>query len=677
MVDLEKIQKKYGEFYIFGKYLYYKPILDICCDEKSQAKNTFRRIQDELKKHKNSYFVGYVSYEFGILEYLERGIEAKDSSVNFGGDFSRDYRVKSSADSSTNSSDYRADSSLPLLHFRLFAKRKNLAEIKYHKNSYAKFLPTITHPINKEQYAKDFSTIKNELKNGNSYQINYTQEMRLSTHLNGKEIFSLLAPRQNTKYKAYLHAPFVEICSFSPELFFALKHHKKKCKIIVEPMKGTMPRSANKVKDKANKKALAKDKKNIAENIMIVDLLRNDLHKIAKNLSYKLLQIKTYKTLHQMTSKISATLRESTILDATKNHKKPKQKHSKQNLLYSIFRALFPCGSISGAPKKSSTQIIEKLEKRKRGIYCGAIGVIGQKEATFSVAIRTLFALQSQKEWRYGVGSGVVWDSACDEEIAELELKSKFLENTENFALIETILIKQNRAFLLASHLDRITKSAKELGFDITNLERLFGLESCSQKQSVELINNAGNFIGEFIDFSPCDCKNGWENLPPKVLKTLGQKCENAENQKQILRVLLYKNGEVRLEILPFKPTQSHTIKIAKNKLESRNDALYHKSTLRAHFTQIPSKQNKVFDFIYLNERGEVCEGSRSNIVILQNNVLYTPSTKSGLLNGILRDNFINSKILHEKSLTLKDLQNAQKIFCINSVRGVQEVRLF
>lgn len=670
LVDLQKIQKKYGEFYIFGKYLYYKPILDICCDEKSQAKNAFMHIQDELKKHKNSYFVGYVSYELGILEYLECGIEAKDSSVDFGGDC----RAKSSADSSTNSSDYRADSSLPLLHFRLFAKRKKLADIKYHKNSYAKFLPTITHHIDKERYANDFSAIKNELKNGNSYQINYTQEMWLSTHLNGKEIFFLLTPRQNTKYKAYLHTPFVEICSFSPELFFAFKHHKKKRKIIVEPMKGTMPRSANKAKDKANKKALARDKKNIAENIMIVDLLRNDLHKIAKNLSYKLLQIKTYKTLHQMTSKISATLEKSTILDAPKIHKKPKQKHSKQNLLYSIFRALFPCGSISGAPKKSSTQIIEKLERRKRGIYCGAIGVIGQKEATFSVSIRTLFALKSQKEWRYGVGSGVVWDSVCDEEIAELELKSKFLENTENFALIETILIKQNRAFLLAPHLGRITKSAKELGFDTANLERLFGLESHIQRQSVELIKNAGNFIDEFMYFSPCDCKNGWENLPPKVL--LEQKCENAENQKHILRVLLYKNGEVRLEILPFKPIQSRTIKIAKNKLESRNDALYHKSTLRAHFTQTPSKQNKVFDFIYLNERSEVCEGSRSNVVILQNNVLYTPSTKSGLLNGILRDNFINSKILREKSLTLKDLQNAQKIFCINSVRGVQEVRL-
>lgn len=257
MVDLEKIQKKYGEFYIFGKYLYYKPILDICCDEKSQAKNAFRQIENELKKHKNSYFVGYVSYELGILEYLECGIESKDSSVDFGGDFSRDCRVKSSADSSF----YRADSSLPLLHFRLFAKRKKLADIKYHKNSYAKFLPTITHSIDKERYAKDFSAIKNELKNGNSYQINYTQEMRLSTHLNGKEIFFLLTPRQNTKYKAYLHTPFVEICSFSPELFFALKHHKKECKIIVEPMKGTMSRNADKIKDKANKKALAKDKK--------------------------------------------------------------------------------------------------------------------------------------------------------------------------------------------------------------------------------------------------------------------------------------------------------------------------------------------------------------------------------------------------------------------------------
>lgn len=664
------IQKKYGEFYIFGKYLYYEPILDICCDEKSQAKTAFKQIQNELKRHKNSYFVGYVSYELGILEYLECGAKSKklDFSVDFGGNFP--------ADSRANSSDSCVDSSLPLLHFRLFAKRKNLFDIlsctkaKYRKNSYSKFLPTIIRPIDKERYAKDFSAIKNELKNGNSYQINYTQEMRLSTHLNGKEIFWLLTPRQNTKYKAYLRTPFVEICSFSPELFFALKQHKKQHKIIVEPMKGTMPRSTDKSQDKSNKKALANDTKNIAENIMIVDLLRNDLHKIAKNLSYKLLQIKTYKTLHQMTSKISATLQKEAILDIPKNHKKSKQKHSKQNLLYNIFRALFPCGSISGAPKQSSTQIIEKLEQRKRGIYCGAIGVIGQKEATFSVAIRTLFRLNPQKQWRYGVGSGVVWDSVCDDEIAELELKSKFLENTEKYALIETILIKQNRAFLLSSHLDRITKSAKELGFDMTNLERLFGAKSFSQR--IELIKNTGKFIDKFVDFSPCACKNAWENLPPKVLKALGQK-----SKKQILRLLLYKNGELKLEILPFVPIQSRTIKIAKNKLESRNDALYHKSTLRAHFTHIPSKQNNVFDFIYLNEKGEVCEGSRSNVVILQDNVLYTPSTKSGLLNGVLRDNFIHSNILCEKSLTLKDLQNAQKIFCINSVRGVQEVRLF
>ena len=653
LVDLEKIQNKYGEFYIFGEHLYYAPILDIACDKKSQAKNAFNNIQYELKKHKNSYFVGYVSYELGILEYLECGLEAKDCS----------------ADCGINSG---ADFSAPLLHFRLFAKRKKLADIKakYHKNSYSKFLPTIVRPIDKKRYAKDFSAIKNELKNGNSYQINYTQEMRLSTHLNGKEIFSALTPRQNTKYKAYLPTPFVEICSFSPELFFSLKHHKKKCKIIVEPMKGTMPRNSDKSKDKANKKALLKDTKNIAENVMIVDLLRNDLHKIAKNLSYKLLQIKTYKTLHQMTSKISATLSKNTILDIPKTHKKPKQKHSKQNLLYSIFRALFPCGSITGAPKKSSTQIIEKLEKRKRGIYCGAIGVIGQKEATFSVAIRTLFRFK--KEWRYGVGSGVVWDSVCSEEIAEIELKSKFLQSAEKFALIETILVDKNRAFLLASHLARITKSAKELGFDMTNLERLFGAESFSQRQGVELIKNTSDFVDKFADFSPYDCKNAWEKLPPKVLKRT--KYQNA--QKQILRLLLYKNGGLELEILPFKPIQSRTIKIAKNKLESRNDALYHKSTLRAHFTQIPSKQNNLFDFIYLNDRGEVCEGSRSNVVILQNNVLYTPSAKSGLLNGILRDNFIKSNILREKSLTLKDLQNAQKIFCINSVRGVQEVNL-
>ncbi len=676
-IDFGKLEAHFSEFAIFGKHLYYKPILDIVCFDRAEAKHTFAKIQKMLSVHKNSFAVGFVSYELGILEY---GLDFHLNNANNELD-SRAFDCV----------DFSRESKIPLIFFRLFSKRIKLAKLakSSHKSSSKiatksslNFMPKILQNIDKARYAKDFNTIKNALKNGETYQINYTQELHLQSNLNGLEIFSSLLPRQNTKYKAFLKTPFVEIASFSPELFFCLKGRKIK----VEPMKGTMPRSDIKSKDRDNKKALQKDEKNVAENMMIVDLLRNDLHKIAHHLDYKLLQIKSYKTLHQMTSKITAFLRKNIVLDTQKKYAKSSDY---TNNLYEIFCALFPCGSISGAPKKSSVEIIKKLEKRERGIYCGAIGAISQKKkkinATFSVPIRTAFRKQNEYFWRYGVGSGVVWDSILREEIAELELKSSFLFR-EDFALIETMLMKNNRVFLLEAHLARMLKSAKDLGFDLRDLQNL-GLKNIAQNNDNSKFPILAKNISDFVRFAPIDSKllktNAWKNLPPKMLQTLRQNLnyKNNENKPKILRLLLRKNGEVKIEILPFSQIKSSAIKIAKNTLNSRNDALYHKSTLRGHFTQIPAgRKDNIFDFIYLNQRGEICEGSRSNIVILASGKdgknLYTPRQKSGLLNGVLRDNFLRHKIVREKTLRLKDLKNAEKIFCINSVRGVQEVFL-
>lgn len=647
-----------SEFAIFGEYIYYKPILEIVCTQKSCLKSAFHTLQENLKTHKNSFAVGFVSYELGILEY---GFN-EDSSVL---DFNALDSIATNKDSEK----------LPLVFFRLFSKKMKLSNARFPKSS-IEFLPTIIQNIDKSRYANDFANIKNALKQGQSYQINYTQELLITSKINGLEIFNAILPRQNTKYKAYLNTPFVEIASFSPELFFKLRGRK----ISVKPMKGTMPRHPNKKRDKANKKALQNDTKNVAENIMIVDLLRNDLHKIAHNFSYKLLQVKSYKTLHQMTSKISATLRKNSLLE-TQNHAKS------SNVLYEIFAGLFPCGSISGVPKKASLEIIKRLEKRERGIYCGAIGTISHKNkqinAEFSVPIRTLFRHCSEKFWRYGVGSGVVWDSNADEEIAELELKSSFLFR-QDYSLIETMLMKNNHIFLLDSHINRLTKSAINLGFDLGELKRFDLLDFANKDFKLpNLIKN----VQDFMEFNPLNCaiinSDAYQKLPPKMLENIKQNPANYnDNKAKILRLLLHKRGQLQIEILPLKNLTSSTIKIAKNRLDSRNDALYHKSTLRAHFKQIPQAQKReIFDFIYLNKKGEVCEGSRSNVVVLMrtkkgNKMLYTPSQKSGLLNGVLRDNFVRHKILHERVLYLEDLHNVEKIFCINSVRGVQEVFL-
>ena len=674
-IDFDKLKAHFSEFAIFGGHLYYKSILDIVCFDRAEAKHTFVRIQKKLSLHKHSFAVGFVSYELGILEY---GLDFHLNNTNNALDSKEGDNIASSG-----------ESKIPLIFFRLFSKRIKLAKLtksvpKIATKSSLNFMPTILKNIDKIRYAKDFESIKTHLKNGETYQINYTQELHLQSRLNGLEIFSSLLPHQHTKYKAYLNTPFVEIASFSPELFFALKGRQIK----VEPMKGTMPRHQNKKHDKANKSRLKQDEKNVAENMMIVDLLRNDLHKIAHNLDYKLLQIKSYKTLHQMTSNITASLRKKTILDSQKHCAKSR---ADKKMLYDIFASVFPCGSISGAPKKASLDIIKNLEKRERGIYCGAMGVITQKKeglkATFSVPIRTLFQKRDENFWRYGVGSGVVWDSILGEEIAELELKSSFLFR-QDFVLFETMLMKNNRVFLLDSHLSRMIKSAKDLGFNLGGLQQL-GLEKVAQNNDNFKPPILAKNISDFMEFNPLDSTllktNAWQNLPPKMLQKLRQNLatndKNHKDKPKILRLLLRKNGEVRLEILEYSQIKSKIIKIATNTLNSHNDALYHKSTLRGHFTQIPQHQkSNIFDFIYLNQNGEICEGSRSNIVILMREkngeTLYTPSQKSGLLNGVLRDNFLSHNIVCEKILTLQDLQKAQKIFCINSVRGVQEVFL-
>lgn len=589
--------------FIFGKFIYLEPVLRIYTFYQNELEEKFQQL--EANKN-NGFFVGYVSYEAFSYSHNESFMPI-----------------------------------IPIFDFTLFKKKKKIKDFfKYHHIKHPIFYPNLLNNLNFNNYKQDFYKIKDELKKGNTYQVNYTQEIRFSTHCTGFEIFNNLLSIQDTKYKAYLKTEFIEIISFSPELFFKIKNNK----ITLQPMKGTIKRGKTTKEDNDNKHFLQNDPKNRSENMMIVDLLRNDISQIAKPTTLKvkkLLEVVTYPTLHQMISTLKAQ-----ILPCS---------------LYSIFKAIFPCGSITGAPKKSTMRIIDNLEKRQRGVYCGAIGVISNKKSIFNVPIRTITSY-NENFYRYGVGSGIVWDSKLCEEFEELKLKSIFLfKSAPDFSLVETMLLKNNKVFLLGRHLARLFKSADMLGFDSSKIKAHsnFAFKHESLKN---------NNLEYFLKVQPNNLYSFWDELPDYFLKFL-----KISTKSSIIRLFLNRNGDFSMTQLPFLDSINNKVIISSSLLHSNNDLLYHKTTFRKWFG---STNNKIFDTIFLNQKGEVCEGSRSNLVILKNDKLYTPHLKSGLLNGTFRELLLSSGIIKECILNKKDLFQAQKVFCINSVRGIVEVSL-
>jgi para-aminobenzoate synthetase / 4-amino-4-deoxychorismate lyase len=444
--------------------------------------------------------------------------------------------------------------------------------------------------------------IKEEIAEGNTYQVNYTYDSHLWTPLAPLDLYEMLLPRQTTPYTAFIENQYESILSFSPELFFEIEGRNIRAK----PMKGTASRGKNSVEDDANRIGLQDDAKNRSENVMIVDLLRNDLGKVATPGSVKVTQlfdVETHSTLHQMTSEIVAELNPSTSL-------------------WGIFKALFPCGSVTGAPKRSTMAIIDALEKGPRGVYCGAIAFLQPGRATFSVPIRILQRTHDETDYRYRVGSGIVWDSDPQEEWLETQTKTAFLQG--DYQLLETIRVTDGVWLYGPEHLARMEQSATALGFPF-------------QKPSM-----------------------------------------TGQHPDGILRLLLARDGTFTTELHPDKGIHSTRVAIALHCVASFEPLLRHKTTYRPWYTESLEKirTGELFDELFLNERGEVTEGSRSNLFAQINGVLYTPPLACGLLNGILRQKLLDDGKCQERCLRLDDLQKAGRLFCGNSVRGLVEVQL-
>ena len=295
-------------------------------------------------------------------------------------------------------------SSFPLLWFGLYEKPKviNLPQYSFNKNYNLNW----RFSLSQEEYKRAITSIKNYIAEGNTYQVNYT--LRLKANFPGEpwQLFQQLILAQPANYAAYLELERYTICSASPELFFHLRGDK----LITRPMKGTAMRGSSLSEDQAMAEWLFNSEKNRAENVMIVDMIRNDLGKIANFHSVRvtsLFDVEQYPTLWQMTSTIEAQTNAN---------------------LTEILTALFPCASITGAPKKRTMEIIRELEKTPRNIYTGSLGFISpQGEVQFNVAIRTVLIDRERKQAEYGVGSGIVWDSLAEDEYRECQLKAKLL----------------------------------------------------------------------------------------------------------------------------------------------------------------------------------------------------------------------------------------------------------
>lgn len=523
---------------------------------------------DKLEKLKNDYYlVGYIRYEARDI-FLGKKVQAK----------------------------------YPLLYFEVFSDYKIFEPVKNPREVYLFPKPKISF----SEYKKGFDVIKAEIASGNTYEVNYTFDFQIDTNYSSNEIYNYFFKEQKTPYNAFFKNNYEEILSFSPELFFK----KVGNKILTKPMKGTIERGCNEKEDREKINFLKNDLKNRAENVMIVDLLRNDLGRISKTGSVKvpkLFEIETHKTLHQMTSEIISEIKDGTTL-------------------YEIFQAIFPCGSITGAPKISTMNIIDNVEVGNRNVYCGAIGFIHKDCCEFSVPIRILQKTKDERSYIYRAGGAVVWDSVVENEWDEAILKTAFLaENSRDWQLLETLKVEGGKPILFCEHLERLRTSARKLNF--------------------------------------------------KYNKTL----ENLKfSQDGMYRILLSKNGNFRVEFKPLKEIKTDKVVISDKIVNSSDVFLYHKMTFRPYYNESfeKIKNNEIYDEIFFNEKGELTEGSRSNVIVNLGGVLYTPPVSCGLLNGTFRQKMLKDGKCEEKILYKKDLLDAQNIYCVNSVRGMREVFL-
>ncbi|MEX0297868.1 MAG: aminodeoxychorismate synthase component I [Kordiimonas sp.] len=460
---------------------------------------------------------------------------------------------------------------------------------------------------------------------GDVYQINHTLPIPVKLQGSATGLYQKLRQRQPVSFGAYIDTGEDKILSLSPELFL----EKKGDQLSARPMKGTAPRGRTPEEDSEAKLSLRNDPKSQAENLMIVDLIRNDLSRISEAGSVEvptLFEVEQYPTLLQMTSTVKAKARASL---------KP----------YELLKAMFPCGSVTGAPKVRAMEIIQSLETSPRGVYCGTIGHFSpQTEGAdanwcLNVPIRTLI-LDKNGDGRLNVGSGVVADSDPTGEYEECLLKASFTDGAPvQFSLIETMRYENGKISHLTQHLQRLKNSATYFDF------------SCD-------LTHTKNTLFEHI-----------EAIAPTT-------------ETRRIRLLVDKRGATSVTSAPVELTEGSgngTVCLSAVQTNSDDPFLFHKTTNRSLYEQAIADVRKRghMDVLFFNEYGHLTEGAISNVFVEKKGILYTPPVLAGVLPGILRSELLeNRSDVQEKILTESDLKTADNIYIGNALRGLRSVTL-
>jgi para-aminobenzoate synthetase/4-amino-4-deoxychorismate lyase len=498
--------------------------------------------------------------------------------------------------------------------------------------------------MTEQEYAQRIADIHALIRSGDVYQLNFTIPIQVRVTGNSAAHYRQLRTLQPAPYGAFLHTePGHCILSFSPELFFRLESvpapkpsvphpcdvlpsqgwetTAQTRRITTRPMKGTAPRGRTTAEDRTLAEWLRNDPKNRAENVMIVDLLRNDVGRLCTFGSVQvrdLFAVERYPTLWQMTSTVTGELRPEVGFQ-------------------DIFRALFPCGSITGAPKIRAMQLLAQLEGRPRGVYTGAIGFFSKEESVFNVAIRTLSLRDDQGIM--GVGSGIVIDSNPGDEFRECLLKAEFLTRPANqaahpsphsFSLVESLLWQRVYP-LIEMHLDRLEDSATYFAFPFNRTQTKAALQTHA----------------------------------------------NSLHLSQKVRLLLNNNGALQITSEPIAAPSAKPlrVRIAAQRTDSKDLMYFHKTTHRPLYTEVLKAAIAAGynDVLFLNQRGEVTEGAIHNIFIEMDGHLLTPPVDGGLLPGVHRRHILaNHPNAEERVLSLDDLREADAIYLSNAVRGLR-----
>ncbi|MCA2000768.1 MAG: aminodeoxychorismate synthase component I [Chloroflexi bacterium] len=566
MIRKNEVLLKHG-----GEWLRFaSPQKVICAERLDEARGALQEVE-RLVEEKGWYAAGFVSYE---------AAPAFDNALRA-----------------------LSDGGFPLLWFGLYPAPQALQTSEVLRD----FTPCPTldwrPSVERERYNAAIEKIKDYIARGRTYQVNYT--LRLNAEFGGGfgawRFFQRLAQSQN-KYAAYIDAGRFVICSASPELFFKLDGDR----IYSRPMKGTVKRGRTTAEDRAQAEWLNASVKNRAENVMIVDMIRNDLGRVAKIGSVcvpDLFAIEKYPTLFQMTSTVQART------DAS---------------LTEIFAALFPCASITGAPKVSAMNVIAELESTPRKLYTGSVGcILPNRKAQFNVAIRTAIIDRESRSAEYGAGGGIVWDSTSADEYGEALLKARVLtESPRQFDLLETLLWTPNEGFFLREkHRARMADSADYFDFP---------------------------FSGEKFD----ECLN---------------RLQAGFASPQRVRILLDASGQFQCEAQDFQPQKNiFKVRLAEKPINAQDVFLFHKTTRREMYPPAPAGCD---DLLLWNENDELTEFTVGNLVVELDGNLFTPPVSCGLLAGTFRAYLLETGQVRERAIRKDELAKCQKVFLVNSVR--------